>query len=217
MMMQFTRERLCEAVHRQLDLVVTYSAPPTDAIPTDGIYFWYEGGEVRQGRTQRITRIGTHRESHRLRERITLHCNADRDRSVFRRHVGGALMNRDGEPESEIQEWYKARRSPVFDHARFRQYEHRVNREIERGTYRVLKVNDSADRLELEEKLIALLSHCEHCHPSNTWLGNWAYRSRIRRSGLWNVRHVFSENGLQAGDLARLEQLVLGTLAASEK
>ena len=214
-MMQFTRERLCEAVHHLLDLLDTYSMPPTDAVPKDGIYFWSEAGEVRQGQTQRITRVGSHREPHRLCKRITLHYGADRDRSVFRRHVGAALMNRNGEPESEIQEWYKARGSAVFSHQRFQQYEHRVHREIQRGTYRGLRVDDAAERLALEKKLIALISRCDHCRPSPGWLGNHAYREEIRQSGLWNVRHVLSDNEFEAGDLARLERLVSATLAAS--
>ena len=213
--MQFTREQGCEAVHQELDALVTRRTPPTEAVPKDGIYLWYEAGEVRQGQRQRITRVGTHREPDRLRKRLTLHYSADRDRSVFRRHVGAALMNKDRQPESEIQEWYKARGSPLFSHQRFQQYEDRVDREIKRGTYRVLRVDDRAERLELEGKLIALISRCEHCRPSRTWLGNHAYRAQIRKSGLWNVDHVFSENECQADDLARLEQLVLATVVGS--
>lgn len=209
------RKALCEAVHQQLDLLDVCNTRPTKAVPNDGIYFWYEAGEACQGQTQRITRVGTHRGAHRLRDRIKLHYDGDRDVSVFRCHVGGALMNRDGEPESEVQGWYKARRSPVFSHQRFQQYEHRVDTEIERGTYRVLTVEDRAERLELEEKLIALISQCEHCNPSPAWLGNHGYRVEIRKSGLWNVRHVFSENEFQAGNLARLEQVVSATVAAS--
>lgn len=42
--------------------------------------------------------------------------------------------------------------------------------------------------------------------PSPTWLGRWADRETVRRSGLWNVNHVDEE--YDPAFLAALERLV---------
>ncbi len=121
-------------------------------------------------------------------------------------------MTKNGELKSEIQEWYKARKSLRFNASKFKKYEAQVTQEANNGAYRVLKVNDVQERLELEEKLIALFSHCDHCHPSDTWMGNYAHRPEIRQAGLWNVQHTGSENEFQSSDIPRLMKLVTETL-----
>jgi hypothetical protein len=210
--MEITREQLCELVHQQLDRLTLFSTKPSRAIPRDGIYFWYEVGELRQGQGQRVTRVGTHIKPSRLHDRIKEHYGPNREGSAFRRHLGGALMIKKGEPKSEVQEWYKARESPRFNASKFKKYETQVTQEANNGTYRVLKVRDAQERLELEEKLIALFSHCDHCRPSDTWLGNYAHRPEIRQAGLWNVQHTRSENEFLRSDISRLMQLVTETL-----
>jgi len=125
--------------------------------------------------------------------------------------VGAALMAIDGEPEQDIREWSKGNSSERFNDAKFEQYERRVTEETANGVYRLLKVDDMGERLEFEEKLIALFSHCRHYRPSPHWLGNWAVRPEIRESGLWNVEHVCAQNEFEARDLGRLEKLVQET------
>ena len=185
---------------------------PTLALPRDGICFWYEEGEIREGQGLRITRVGANRAPGCLHDSVKNHYELNREGSIFRKHLGGALMARDGEAASEIKEWGKARRSERFNDQKFHQYEARVTVEVKRGTYRVLNVDNAHERRQLKEKLIAIFSHCNHCRPSKEWLGNHAYRNKIRQSGLWNVRHVCSVNEFRSGDLSRLQQLVNETL-----
>jgi len=69
-------------------------------------------------------------------------------------------------------------------------------------------VDDVEERKRLEEKLIASLAACPQCRPSKSWLGQYAWSEKIRKSGLWNSNHVDSENKMKASDLERLKQLV---------
>lgn len=206
------REKICETVHKELDRLKARGEKPKYDVPQNGIYFWYEKGEIRRGGGQRVTRVGTHKKPNRLHARIKEHYGLNREGSAFRKHLGGAIMGRNQEPVSEIKEWYKARRSPCFNDQKFRSYEAQVTAQAKLGNYRVLKVDDSNERMQLEEKLIALFSHCNHCRPSKNWLGNHAYRKEIRDSGLWNVEYVCSPNEFRQSDLPRLKQLIDETL-----
>jgi len=208
------REEIYEAVYEELDRLPLRKGKPRYDVPQNGLYFWYEEGEIRERSGQRITRVGTHKKTNRLHARINEHFGSvSREGSVFRKHLGGALMRLNGEPESEVEMWYRKRKgNPRFNDPRFRNYERQVTDQAKAGSYRVLKVDDPNERLQLEEKLIALFSHCKHCRPSGNWLGNYAYRKEICDSGLWNIDHVYSLNEFTQSDLPRLKQLVDETL-----
>jgi hypothetical protein len=65
----------------------------------------------------------------------------------------------------------------------------------------------------MEEKLIATVSLCPVCKPSEGWLGKYAYSEKVRSSGLWNSSYVFeSEKRLNANDLKKLQELIDQTL-----
>lgn len=202
-----TRENLCETVHRDLEQLLLRKGRPKDIV-RNGIYFWYEEDEVRRGEGQRVTRVGINTKQNRpLLKRVKGHFDRDRKYSIFRRHLGGALMNRNGESESEIKEWYK-KKGPRFNDQKFREYEKAVTKEVENGYYRILKVDDKDLRKKLEEKLIALFANCNHYQPSNEWLGNHASKPEIRKSGLWNVQHTNSINRFTEDDLPQLRQFI---------
>lgn len=100
--MEITRAQLCEIVHKELDRLALFNTKPTQPISRNGIYFWYEVGEVRQGQGQRVTRVGTHRKPGRLHDRIKEHYGPNREGSAFRRHLGGARMIKNGEMNSYL-------------------------------------------------------------------------------------------------------------------
>jgi hypothetical protein len=210
--LRISREQLCEAVHKEIERLELRRGKPTSDLPKNGVYFWYEEGEIRVHERLRVTRVGINEKPSRLHERIKQHFGNNREGSAFRKHLGGSLMGRNGESASEIKEWYKARKSPRFNDPKFRYYESLVTNQAQFGCYRVLKVDDDSERMILEEKLIALFSKCNHCRPSTAWLGNWAFRREIRDSGLWNVEHTFSINEFTEEDLPRLRRLVTETL-----
>jgi len=205
-------EEICEQVHNHLDSLKKMREKPKNDIPLNGIYFWYEEGEVRKGGMERITRVGTHEKPNRLRGRIMEHYGLNRAGSSFRKHLGGALLGKNEEVESEIKEWYKGRRSQRFHDKKFQNYENSVTAQANLGSYRLLRVDDPNERSLLEEKLISLFSQCKHCLPSNNWLGKYAYRKKIRQSGLWNVGCVGSSTIFTQNDLPILKKLTDFTL-----
>ena len=158
----------------------------------------------------RIVRVGIHGKKATLRKRLRQHYRLNREGSVFRKHLGTALLKRKGFPDDEIIEWKKGRKSPRWSD--FKDVEDEVSQILRsRFFFRVVAVDDVAERKTLEEKLIASLAACPHCRPSEGWLGRFAWSEKIRRSGLWNSNHVNSENKMDVDDLERLKQLVRQT------
>lgn len=203
------REDICKTVHGELGKLLLRQGKAGFDVPKNGLYFWYEEDELSHGGKPRITRVGTHEKQGRLPARINQHFSGVREGSVFRKHLGGALMKLNAEPEAEVKAWYKKRKEDSrFNDPEFKHYEEEVTNQAEDSSYRVLRVDDSSERLNIEEKFIALFSHCEACCPSKKWLGNYAYRKEIRDSGLWNVKHIHSVNEFTPNDLPRLRLLI---------
>ena len=71
-----------------------------------------------------------------------------------------------------------------------------------------LSVPDAADRGYVERNSIALTSRLAEGldPPSASWLGRYADRAEISKSGLWNVNHVHHRSDPGFFDL--FEQLV---------
>lgn len=172
-------------------------------LPRNGIYFFYE-----QGEGGRIVRVGTHRGNARLYDRLRDHYGTRRSHrawrrtSVFRYHLGAALLNRDQDPR--IAEWLDRKGE------RMRDVETAVTELLHANfTFRVLSVDDLDERLALERALIGALSATPQM--SEDWLGLHAVSPILRRSGLWNSDHIGATDPL---DIARLRELIDQTLAS---
>jgi len=109
----------CKWLHEILEELPFVRYPfKLDMLPKNGIYFFYEDGEFwgHNGKLLRIVRIGTHRSDNfrnRIAERFLLKenkMNFDKDkpkpsdRSIFRKNIGRALLNRDKDPYLKIWE-----------------------------------------------------------------------------------------------------------------
>jgi hypothetical protein len=165
-------------------------------LPFDGIYVLFEAGEESHGGA-RIVRVGTHTGDRQLPSRLMQHfVNENKDRSIFRKNVGRALLNRTQDAFLagwELDRTSRAARSgaPV-DAAKLRAVEAEVSRYLrDRLAFVVFDVADKSARLMLESKIISTLSFCEECKPSAEWLGRHSPKSRIRESGLWLVNELF--------------------------
>lgn len=182
-------------------------------LPANGIYVFYEKGEtcLLNGReTDRIVRIGTHKSDGRFPSRIRQHYGpvksfgGNKNSSVFRKHVGSALMIRNNPEDIRLKDWI------TQDGPTFGEIEEQVSRKLRNNfTFVCFSVDTKDERLDIESGLIALLAQSPLGQPSENWLGKYATRPEIGRSGLWNTQHIGS-TPLSIMQLQRLRELVGG-------
>ncbi len=201
-----TLETNCQVIHELSEQLPLHdSRTPTTRLPRDGIYFFYEGGELcPHGDVirPRIIRVGTHREHGRFPSRIRQHFGGNKNGSVFRKHLGGALLRSGNTNDSRLKKWLK------HDTPTFKDVEKLVTNKLTADfTYRCIAVEDKKVRLDLEERLIATLAKCPGCKPSTKWLGRYAASEEIRESGLWNVQHIYSNKRMTQQHLSSLREL----------
>ena len=186
----------CERLHSYLTSLPRHQFPFDAAtLAGNGIYILFEKGESAHG-TDRIVRIGTHRGDGQLTGRLREHfVNENKDRSIFRKNIGRALLNRDDSPLLEQWELDLTTRKAREQHAHrvdqeaMDQIEQHVSSHIhERLSFAVIPVEDRETRMRLETGLIATVNACPRCRPSSNWLGLDSPKPQIRDSGLWLVQ-----------------------------
>lgn len=182
----------------------------TTGWPTHGVYFFFEDGERRETGEQRIVRIGTHAVSAGSKTTLWNRLSAHRGTvggsqagggnhrgSIFRLHVGRALLARGGFDEQAASTWGIGSSAPK----EVRQAEYPIERAVSEyiGAMPVIWVSipgdagTESDRKLVEANAIALLSNCDRepiDPPTQGWLGRLSPHPAIRESGLWNVQHV---------------------------
>jgi hypothetical protein len=173
--------------------------------PRGGVYFFFEDGEVRADGSGRVVRVGTHAltatSKATLWGRLRQHRGQLSGRnpgggghraSVFRRHVGAALIRRGNWPEDLLASWLDRRRPAGERDPQEAEIELEVSRYIGVMPFVWLSVPDRADRGYFERNSIALLSGLTGSPdpPTARWLGRDAQRAEIAESGLWNVDHI---------------------------
>lgn len=175
--------------------------------PTRGVYFFLEPGEYRSGqpRVPRVVRVGTHAVSTGSKSTLWSRLRAHRGSgsgggnhrgSIFRLHVGAALLARDGAGSGELPSWGQG--SSAARQIRDDEAHHESVVSAYLGSMSVLWVDvpdepgPESKRAFLERNAIALLSNqlAPLDRPSDSWLGRHSARPAIRSSGLWNVNHV---------------------------
>jgi hypothetical protein len=173
--------------------------------PTYGVYFFFEDGETRAGTdVPRVVRVGTHALTatsrttlwHRLAQHRghiggTNPGGGNHRGSVFRQHVGTALLATGVWPPEVQQSW----RQPKVDKTQReaeRPLELAVTAHIAAMPMLGLDVPNRGDRGFIEVNAIALLSQRAGGvdPPSRRWLGRNATSPKVRTSGLWNSNHV---------------------------
>lgn len=168
------------------------------------VYFFFEDGETRADGSPRVVRIGTHAltvggqsslwtrlKAHRGHIRGGMPGGGNHRGSIFRHHVGSALLARDGWPVEVHTSWQD--RKATRD-ARPAEYplERAVSDHIGAMPLLWLEVPDRLLRADIERNSIGLLS-CRQGgvdQPSPEWLGRYADIEKVRSSGLWNVNYV---------------------------
>lgn len=201
-----------ETLQRLYDLTMVLprfnSETPSKHLVQNGIYLFYETGETilhRGEEVDRIVRVGTHKSENRFRKRVRQHYRNNKNGSVFRRHLGGALLAQNDPGDPRIPVWMKQKTPPDRD------VEAWVSSTLaERFTFSCFAVETERERLDLERGLIALLAQHASQH-SDRWLGHWAVSPVVRRSSLWNTQQV-DAGPLTESEFERLERAIRLTL-----
>ena len=201
--------RLCDELHLWANALPVFSFPfDARALPFNGIYLLFEKGETAHG-TNRIVRVGTHTGNNQLRSRLKQHFLVEnKDRSIFRKNIGRALLNKD--KDSFLSDWEldltarkaKDQHSGRIDMSRQRAVEKRVSDYIQSSfSFAVVPITEKEQRLQLEARLISTISLCEICRPSSVWLGQFLRKAVVTQYHRYLLEHsliksVFDETPL---------------------
>ena len=206
---------ICRQLHEILHALPSVRWPfSAEQLPRNGIYFLFEAGEIwgHGGAHPRIVRVGTHREGN-FRSRMADHflfsnrktaLSADRaapkDRSIFRKNIGRALLHAARDPYEEI--WNvdfttRAKReahSHRRDVAKEGELENEVTRILrESFAFAWIEIEGQEKRMGihcLEAPLIGTLAGCRLCQASPQWLGLSSPKAKIASGGLWLEQHL---------------------------
>lgn len=200
--LKFLKEKtfsFCEEIHKLFNNLKRYNFPFNESeIPKNGIYILFEKGEkAHQG--DRIVRIGTHTGENQLQSRLIQHfLNENKDRSIFRKNIGRAILNKENDPF--LEKWEidlttkqaKQDSKDKIDLKKQEQVEKQVTRDIQENfSFIVIPIEDKDKRLEIESKIISTVSLCPECKASENWLGLFSPKEKIRKSGLWLVNELY--------------------------
>lgn len=197
----------CHKLHYLFNSLPLFGFPFDMAkIPNNGLYILFENGEYGHG-SNRIVRIGTHTGNNQLPFRLQQHfMRENKDRSIFRKNVGRALLKKARDPYLAIWELdlttreAKKKHSNLIDPVKQKKVEQQVTNVIQCNFhFIVFRVESKEKRLELESKIISTVSSCSQCKPSENWFGRYSPKDKIRESGLWLV------NGLYKTELSEEE------------
>lgn len=153
-----------------------------------GVYFFFDPVEKISNGYNRIIRVGSHglsgKSNSTLKGRLRQHKGflnggGNRRVSVFRRHVGNAIIKKENFDEKEVQD--EVLEKMISDY-------------INSLPLAVLLFEDDADkRRNFEKNSIRILSNCSE-NFNKDWLGSFSIDEKISKSGLWNIQHVNINN-----------------------
>ncbi|WP_435181267.1 hypothetical protein [Halorussus sp. AFM4] len=184
--------------------------------PDRGVYFFFSSDsdlESAPARDWHLTRVGTvgvsEGSSNTLWNRLRQHRGNFRGKyagggnhrgSIFRLHVGRALIERDN-LHDDYHHWGTPLRDLDVETTTIREQEHpleqRVSDYIRDLPFLWVNIPDEpgpeSDRATVEKNAIATLSHFRRTNPDlykDGWLGHESPKPEIYKTGLWNINHV---------------------------
>ncbi len=186
----------CQYLHKALAAWPRFrSGFDRSELPKNGLYFLFEKGETAHG-GERIVRVGTHTGQNNLPKRLYEHLyTPNKDRSIFRKHIGRCLLSRQSDPFLKFWELdltTKKQREEYGRHVdknRLAEIEKNVSDYInENFSFAVLLAEDKEDRLRIEAGMLSTIAQCSECKASTHWLGGHHHNHTIRESSLWNIQ-----------------------------
>ena len=189
----------CEKLHKLFNNQERFYFPfNKEKIPKNGIYILFEKNEKAHS-VDRIVRVGTHTGENKLVSRLSEHfLKENKDRSIFRKNIGRALLSK--EKDSFLKIWEldvttkenKEKYLKDIDFEKQKEIERKVSEYIHNNfSFIVFQVDDNQERLRLESKVISTVSLCQECFGSKEWFGRYSPKKKIRESGLWLVNELY--------------------------
>lgn len=211
---QATTSNVCCELHKWVNSLPVFSFPFDESkIPHNGLYILFQKGETGH-ELSRIVRIGTHTGQNQLRSRLRQHfITENKDRSIFRKNIGRCLLNRAHDPFLEKWEIDLTTRQareqygPSINALKQQAIEREVSVYLRNNfSFVAISIETKDDRLAFESKIISTVATCPECRPSNTWLGLFSPKEKIRSSGLWLVNELYKQP-LDSIDLKKIKSL----------
>lgn len=222
---------MCSWLHIKLDSLPYIKFPFNKAmLPERGIYFFYEEGQNSDhgnGLRPRIVRIGTHKNNN-FRSRISEHFLTNEsklnfnqhqpkpsNRSIFRKNIGRAILNRN--KSNYLNIWEIDFTIKANKMARGSDREIKLERKLEmqitkllreKFTFKYISLEVDSERIgsgAMEWKLISAVSSCDICMPTSDWLGKYSPKREISSGKLW------LSQGLQSPSLVESDKDILNT------
>ena len=205
----------CNTIHKLFNGMKRFYFPfDENKICLNGIYILFEKGEKAHD-FDRIVRVGTHTGDKQLKSRLWQHfINQNKDRSIFRKNIGRALLNK--EKDQFLQQWEidlttkksKEDNKSKLDLKKQNEVEQKVTKYMQDNfSFVVFEVSEKENRLKIESKIISTISLCSECRPSKGWLGLFSPKNKIKESGLWLVNELYKEP-LNVEELNELKKLL---------
>jgi hypothetical protein len=188
----------CKKLHEAFSALPRFGAGYENSqVPANGIYIVFEKGEKAHG-TDRIVGVGTHTGEGNLSQRLNEHLyTPNKDRSIFRKHIGRCLLAAENNPL--LEQWnldttskaMREKHGKHIDTKALAEIESRVSAYITNSfSFTVIAVASKKDRLALKSGLLSTIASCAVCKPSAQWLGLHHPNATIRHAGLWNIQHL---------------------------
>jgi len=187
--------------------ITTSALTMISGIPKNGIYVFFENGELFEG-MDRIVRVGTHTGDNQLLSRLRQHLvNKNKNRSIFRKNIGRAFLEQEKNKYLKIWDMdttsriNKEKNIHLVDQKLEAKLEEKISEYMQKKlTFSVIEVNNKRDRLLYESKIASTLNKSQISIPSENWLGNYSPKVKIKNSGLWQVnelnKQVFTDSEL---------------------
>lgn len=183
-----------------------------NSIPQNGIYVKFEKGE-KHNELDRIVRVGTDTGENNLNKRLIEHfITENKNRSIFRKNIGRALLNKENNPYLKYWELDTTSKADKEKNLKLLDLEFEARMEKEISTYIktnfsfcVFRVETKEQRLFFESKIISTLAF--NTKPSENWLGNFSTKDKIKQSGLWQVQGL-NKSKLTNEEFKNLKQLI---------
>lgn len=216
-------DNICLELHKLFNSMKRYNFDTIKEVPfNNGIYIFFEKNEKYLD-FDRIVRVGTDTGENNLRSRMQQHfINENKDRSIFRKNIGRAILNKENNPlltywNLDLTE--KAKKEKFYDSTldvEKQKIEKRVTQFMcENFSFVVFPLNTKEERLRFEEAIISALYNNQDFKASENWLGNYVLPSRgnhVKEARMWLSQGIKAKP-LTDEEFEKLKEVCQGEIA----